>query len=244
MKKLILPLVMLALSFTSFGQIVRSTTFSKQETVKVKKEKTGYDIIGLNYAMDRFSYDYDGGHEPDPISANGFAFEYLHGFRVAKEMPMFIEFGFNINAAFSSQEDEKGETITKGQFASLSIPLNYAYRLDITDNFAIKPFIGLNFKLNILGRQRLDYSDEYMEKYGEYVSSQEGRWSDLYEKDEERNGGHAWNRFQLGWHIGVDFQFNKFFIGLNYGTDFISAYSYKKNKVNSQTLNLGLGFCF
>lgn len=244
MKKLILPLVMLALSFPSFGQIVRSTTFSKQETVKVKKEKTGYDIIGLNYAMDRFSYDYDG-DDPDPFSANGFSFEYLHGFRVVKEMPMFIEFGFNINAAFHSKESKDGNYFTKSQFASLSIPLNYAYRIDVNEGFAIKPFIGLNFKVNILGRQHMVYSDEYVDKYDISESDRETDWLDFYDGgDEESSGRHAWNRFQLGWHIGVDFQFNKFFVGVNYGTDFIPASSYKGNKINTQTLNLGLGFCF
>ncbi len=38
---------------------------------------------------------------------------------------------------------------------------------------------------------------------------------------------YTWNRFQMGWQIGVGFQYKPFYLGVQYGTDFIHAYSHK-----------------
>ncbi len=60
------------------------------------------------------------------------------------------------------------------------------------------------------------------------------------------------NRFQMGWQIGVGFEYQKYYLGVQYGTDFIPAYSHKfeydgatsKPKVNSQALKISLGYTF
>lgn len=253
MKKIILPLVMLTLAAApAAAQIVRSTTFTKQETPKVVVAENpihDYDLLGFYYTLEKFSPKYEGNDDPDPVNTNGFQFKYLHGFSVSKSLPMFVEFGADIHYGTGKEDTSNDYVKNKYQVFDLAVPVNFAYRFQIADFFAIKPFIGLNFKINLLGRSRTELTDDFMndyeEVYGhEYDGERNSEWIDLFSSDDMGGSDYTWNRFQLGWHLGVDFEFNKFFIGLNYGTDFIPAWKYKKNKVNSQTFNIGLGFVF
>ncbi len=232
MKKLILPFLMLTLAAApAAAQIVRSTTFTKQVVV-AENPIHDYDLLGFYYTLEKFSPKYEGNDDPDPVNTNGFQFKYLHGFSVSKSLPMFVEFGADIHYGTGKEDTSNDYVKNKYHVFDLAVPVNFAYRFQIADFFAIKPFIGLNFKINLL-----EYDHEY---YGEGKSV----WINLFSSDDMGGSDYTWNRFQLGWHLGVDFEFNKFFIGLNYGTDFIPAWKYKKNKVNSQTFNIGLGFVF
>jgi len=211
---------------------------------------TGYDQITISYTNGHFGYDYPSGNdEPDPISTNGFSLKYLHGFSLSASLPMYIEAGLNFNYNFHSAEDDEGYSVTKFQHSALAIPVNFAYKFNVTETVAIKPFLGLNFKINTSTKSRMELTDKFLDDYKEltgqrYDGETESDWQNFFDKDDMGSKDATWNRFQLGWHIGVDFQFNKFLIGVNYGTDFIPAYKYKKYKVNSSTLNVGIGFCF
>lgn len=211
-----------------------------------------YDQVGIYYNNSHFSYDYPGEHDPDPINTNGFALQWLHGFSVSKSLPMFVEAGLNFNFNVGSQDADKEESDTyegqKYQYAALAIPVNFAYKWNVNESIAIKPYLGLNLKFNLLGREKTQITD----KYREYLEDREyddiledyDKWYSFFSKDDMDGKEFTWNRFQLGWHIGVDFSFNKFFVGINYGTDFIPAQKYKKYKTNSSTLNLGVGLYF
>lgn len=54
----------------------------------------------------------------------------------------------------------------------------------------------------------------------------------------------TWNRFQMGWHVGVGLQYKPFYLGVTYGTDFIKAYKHKDAGVNSGNLAVTIGYCF
>lgn len=252
-----------------------TTGGGKSKASAAAAEIGDYNQFGISYVNEKFSYDFPKGSETEDISANGFALKYIHGFSVSKSLPMYVETGLNVNFNFASTElGEDPYTYTqKFQNAALAIPINFAYKFNINENVAIKPFLGLNVKLNLLGRTKMEFDDEddndgdydydfdYDDDYDYYYSSREyvdddfdygygnsdsdkPKWSSLYSKKDMGGKNSVWNRFQLGWHVGVDFQFNKFFLGVNYGTDFIKAFSYKKYKVNSSTLNVSLGVCF
>lgn len=59
---------------------------------------------------------------------------------------------------------------------------------------------------------------------------------------------YTWNRFQMGWHIGVGVNFNKYYLGVQAGTDFIPFYSHNSNgykpKVNTVDCKISLGYTF
>lgn len=137
---------------------------------------------------------------------------------------------------------------------NLLVPVNFVYRFNITEDFSIAPYIGINFKLNMVTKYKdkidTNIPSEYLEDY-----NLEGEWINYYSKDEEKGMGDkdaTWNRFQMGWQIGVGFQYKPFYLGIQYGTDFIPAYSHKFEyegmsftpRVNVGSLRVSLAYCF
>ena len=66
----------------------------------------------------------------------------------------------------------------------------------------------------------------------------------VFSKDDMGSKDATWNRFQMGWHIGAGLQYNAFYLGVEYGTDFIPAFKYEKAKVNSSHQKISHGYCF
>lgn len=218
------------------------TTSGKSGSVSTD-ETTDYNLFGISYVNETFSYDFPKGYDDaDNIGTNGFALKYLHGFSVSKSLPMFVETGLNLNFNFGSMDYYNDDASVKYQFAALAVPVNFAYRFKANESVTIKPYLGLNVKFNLMGRTKWEFEDDEDTDYDEKDDSTS--WCSLYSKNDMGDSHAVWNRFQLGWHIGADLQFNRFYIGLNYGTDFIKAYSYKKYKINSGTLNIGVGVYF
>lgn len=225
--------------FTTGGKSNSASTSSIQEAAS-------YDQFGISYTNVKYTQSDD--DMGDDISTNGISLKYLHGFSVSNKLPIYVEAGLNLNFNFASIAIDNdyykdiAEFSNKYQFAALAIPVNVAYRFNINETITIKPYLGLNFKINLLGRGKRDVKvldDDYEDYFDE-----DYEWASFYSKDDMGDKDAVWNRFQMGWHIGADVQFNKFFIGLNYGTDFIPAWKHKKYKVNSGTFNIGLGFYF
>ncbi len=242
------------------GALLCSATASAQFTTGGKSssnsgssnaEIADYNQFGINYTNIKYSYDFPGDDDDiDDINTNGFSLKYLHGFSVSKSLPMYVETGLNLNFNFGKidiEDEDEYSLYQNYQFAALAVPVNFAYKFNINEKFAIKPYVGLNLKFNLLGRTKTGidiYDEELQEYYDEYADDDDEKWASLYSKKDMGDKNSVWNRFQMGWHIGADVQINKFYIGLNYGTDFIAAYKYKKFKVNSGTFNIGIGVCF
>ncbi len=224
---------------------------------------SAYNQIGISYVNESFNFDFPKDYHMEDIGTNGFGLKYIHGFSVSKNLPMFVETGVNFNFNFGSNEsgDEDYTETLKFQWASLSVPVNFAYKFNVGENLAIKPYLGLNVKFNVLGRQKKEYGgdddDWYDDDDWDYWSSYDydydydydyegnnDKWANLFDKKDMGGKDQVWNRFQLGWHVGADLQYSKFFVGISYGTDFIKAYKYKKLGVNTGTLNVTLGLCF
>lgn len=197
----------------------------------------GYNRLGITY--NNTSYHNNWKEKDDNFSANGFGLNYLHGFSLSSSLPMFVEAGLNVNFDFAtpySDEDRYGRDYTKFTNLNFQIPVNYSYRLAIMDEFSIAPFIGINFKIHAMmdGKHvEEDYDDDEKDVY---------KWS-YFDKDKMGKDG-VYNRFQMGWQIGATFQYSRVYLTVQYGTDFIPAWSYKKDKINTGNLRLGLGFTF
>ena len=240
-----------ALAFGSAS--AQFTTGGKKSSMGFGSQSAGdisdYNIIGLSYVNEHFGFDYDGGGDPDPISMNGFAVKYIHGFSLSSTMPAYIETGLNFSYAFHSETDDNDYLEPRQQHAALAVPVNFAWRFNVADNIYLKPYLGLNLKLNVIGKQQNRLTDTFLDDYREvydeaYDGDTESDWLSWYDKDDMGSKDAVWNRFQLGWHIGAAAQFSGFYIGLDYGTDFIKAWKYKKSHVNSATFNLTAGVCF
>ena len=88
----------------------------------------------------------------------------------------------------------------------------------LNETTGIFPYAGLTLRGNIVG----NYSGD-----GESVSA--------FDKDLDE--GWKLKRFQIGWQIGVGVNFNTFFVGASYGTDFNEVV--KGGKVAMPSITIG-----
>ena len=227
--------------------------------VSSAQENTGYNRLGISFDNTSYSANSDYKEMLDGLSipsTNGFGINYIHGFSLSNSMPMFIETGANVNFNFGSK-DFYGIKMLVQNF-NLQVPVNYVYRFSLSDKFSIAPYVGLNLKLNLATRFKFEASDfDDEDDWGYYAwdddyddwdyEGDESEWLSVYDKKVMGKDG-VWNRFQMGWHVGVGFQYSKFNLGVQYGTDFISAYKYSergyKPAVNTGNLKVTLSYCF
>lgn len=185
----------------------------------------------------------------DGMSLNGFGLEYIHGFSLSKKLPMFIETGLKIQfgAGSVSEYDEKEEyeVILKAQQFSFCVPVNYTYKFNIGNKLSIAPYLGLNFRIHAMTRMKYDvkFDDEEEQDWFDEEYEDDLKWFSVYDKDKMGKDG-RWNRFQMGWQIGVGLNVKSFYVGLQYGTDFIKEYKYKKQGINSGNLAVKVGYNF
>lgn len=192
------------------------------ETVESVSQYPDYNLIGISYTNILFDIE-----EDQDISMNGFSANYTHGFNLIKKLPLYFETGVNFSFGIFNKiykYKDKGEKYkTSEKLSFISVPLNIAYKFDVNDKFSVKPFLGLNAKVNVLGKTTVSYDGE----------KESMNW---YDKD---NDGY-FKRFQLGWHIGVGAQYSKIYLGLDYGTDFIKL----ADEIGTGTFNFTVGYSF
>lgn len=215
----------MAMSSVAFAQF--STGGNSKMSSTSTDSFAGYDMLTLSYTNSSLDPKYG-----DEISMNGFSLGYIHGFSISNTRPMFIETGLKLTGSFhsDSESDDDDEYSVFEQNWSVSVPVNFAWKFTINDKFSVKPFVGLNLKGNIYGSTK--YTETYRGEEEEYKSN----W---YDKDDMGDDG-VFRRFQMGWHIGAGLQYSSFYVGINYGTDFVKIH---KN-ISSATFDLSVGLCF
>ena len=187
-----------------------------------------YNRVGLSYNYDHYRYNknfYGNDKDRDPsFSSNGGGLNYVHGFRLTRSLPMYIEVGGDINFGFKSETRTEHLTSiiasTKYQFQNinLTVPVNFAWKFNVGKDFYITPYIGINGKFNFVTRERKGVVN------GKVIWED---WKNILKKD-KGNGirkEDTWRIFQLGGQIGATFGWKHVSLGLQYGGDFIPAYS-------------------
>lgn len=202
-----------------------------------------YDYTGLNFNKEM---DWFGTDKAETLGTNGFGLNYIHGFGVANNM--FVEVGANVDFLFGSRTETyyDEEASFKTQNINLQVPVNFVYRFNITEGVSIDPYVGLNFKLH--------FTDKYKETYKDEDGEESSKWISFFDDGEDAMGSKdaTWNRFQMGWHVGVGVNYEKYYLGVQVGTDFIPAYSHEfkyggesyKCKVNTTNVKVSLGYTF
>ena len=238
-----------------------------------------YNRVGISFDHTGYSFNnemkvlvgYDGDkHLMKGIGANGFGINYIHGFSLTESVPLYLEAGANINFMFGSKkayESQYYKSTVKGSDINMQIPVNLAWKFNVNEDFAVTPYVGINFKLHFATKfkvEELDKEDGTTWKspsYSVYSSEDWAKYDDGWEpgdepvsqEDKDACDDLKWNRFQMGWQIGVGFQYKPVYLGVQWGTDFIPAYSHNfkdeigvdyKCKVNTNTLKVTLGYCF
>jgi len=195
-----------------------------------------YNRVNIGYQLNFLSTNDDDLKEEGLPNLNGMSVGYVHGFHITS-MPMFIETGLKLSAGFGSKsyKDEYGKETNKLQLMSLTVPLNYVYKFQVADGIVLAPYAGFDFKVHLVGKNKYEWKD--------YRSGDtESESLDIFSKDDM--GGDTFERFQMGWHIGVGAEWNSFYGGLEFGTDFLKLMDNDGYHINSGTFAVNIGYNF
>ena len=161
---------------------------------------------------------------------------YLKGFSVTNRLPLYVETGAALQYRSHKEEGNYGgpgyDYSDKHKMFSLNIPVNLLYRFNVTDDFSVSPYFGLDFRINLTGKYSWETGmGQYNEPQGEDLN--------LFDEDEMGKDG-VWKRFQAGWHIGTNFTYKKVSLGISYGQDFNEIV--EDCKLSTTTVTLGFNF--
>lgn len=194
--------------------------------------------------------------DADDMSFNGFSIGYAKGFSVSNDMPLFIEAGAQLTYGTNTLDSEDDESLEvynyeleqKTTILNLNIPVNLAYKFTVdSKKLSIIPYVGVNFKGNIIGKSKLNLVDkldsdymsekEFWENAEDYGIKQE---KNNFDKKDTGSKDSQWKRFQMGWQIGIGLNYNKLYVGVSYGKDITELC--KKTKLSTTSITLGYNF--
>lgn len=194
--------------------------------------------------------------DADDMSFNGFSIGYAKGFSVSNDMPLFIEAGAQLTYGTNTLDSEDDESLEvynyeleqKTTILNLNIPVNLAYKFTVdSKKLSIIPYVGVNFKGNIIGKSKLNLVDEldsdymsekeFWENAEDYGIKQE---KNNFDKKDTGSKDSQWKRFQVGWQIGIGLNYNKLYVGVSYGKDITELC--KKTKLSTTSITLGYNF--
>ncbi|EFI40751.1 conserved hypothetical protein [Bacteroides sp. 3_1_23] len=222
-------------------------------------DTNGWNRLSVSVNPMKITTDIKGG---DDFNMTGFSLGYTKGFSIAKQIPLFLEVGINARYAFKkldkddmdALEDMDGyEMERKYSLLSLDVPLNIAYKFSFPNsNIALVPYIGINFKGNIIGKSKLNLADP--DELGEDYDDEDDFWKDqekqekdgirqstnMFDKKETGDKDATWKRFQMGWQLGIGLYYNQLYAGIGYGKDFTELC--KKTKIGTTSIIIGYSF--
>jgi hypothetical protein len=150
--------------------------------------------------------------------------------------PAYIEAGYEITGAWFSKRYPGGTKYNMDIYYS-KIPVNLAFRFNLSDGFAIIPYGGVNIKWNIYGEER---------EKDEYGYSQKWRlFDDDYTYDDD------YKRFQFGYQAGLKLLIaNCFSIGASWEADltnfcrYYDGYDRREETEKFRGVSFQLAYCF
>ncbi|MCM1336792.1 MAG: porin family protein [Candidatus Amulumruptor caecigallinarius] len=251
MKKAILALACVATAMSMSAQRASDSDLSYSEI-------KSYNRIGISYNNTHYGFNdaYGKDHDDNNFGLNGIGIDYIHGFALSESLPIYLETGLNFNFNFGTKSGDKEDigykdywmqSKTKRQDINMQIPVNFGYKFAVSEDASIMPYVGLNFKVHFSTRYK-DDSDTNMPK--DMYDPEDADWISVFDDGDDAMGDkdYTWNRFQMGWHVGVGFQYKPIYLGVQYGTDFIGAYKHKFDdetaKISTGNLKISLGYVF
>lgn len=215
--KILIVAAAMATSSAAFAQF--SNGGGKATGTSVNNE--AYNRISVSYAMG--TLDIERNH--NTLDLSGAAINFTHGLPLSSDIPLFLEIGGTLSWLQYS-ESEHGY---KDEFTVIdaSLPVNLTYKINISDEFSIVPFVGPNARFNIVAT----------EKFSEGARSES---FSLFDKNDLEYKDDLWNRFQIGGQVGIGFNFNKFYAGYQYQWNLTDLS--KNMTLSRNSISVGINF--
>lgn len=234
--KLLLTMGLLAFVTNVSAQFANATAgrgSSAGSRFQLVNNTENYSRITVSYVPMKMQVDVD---DAEDMKVNGVSVGYTYGLNILRETPLFVQFGANLlyGAGKQSSGDDEWSYEEKLHMLSLNVPVSISYKLGFSEKIFVTPYVGLNFRGNLLASG--EYTDSYSSMDGEYFS-ETYKWN-YFDKDEAGDG--KWNRFQVGWRLGVGLDYKRLYVGIAYGKDFSELF--KKGKVSVTTISIGYNF--
>lgn len=221
---------------------------SVSDAPKYTRLAMSYEMTGFT-ANDKLSGAFDG---RDSRYLNGFGLALVHGSKLPHNIPLFIEIGLKFHMGFYSKDSQKNigkdyRYSERMQNLTFTVPLNFNYRLKISETTYVAPFVGLNMKVNAMLRSKKEFEYSFYKDFPSIDKEKATKWQNLL-SSKDANGNETadepWKVLQFGWQAGVGFNINDLYLGVSYGTDFVPAYKKDKARINSSTLSLTLALTY
>lgn len=202
---------------TASAQFANSSSSSASgSSIWTTVNTDGYNRIYVSYLPSKLKFN-DG--DEDLKLKGSFEAGYLRGIGLTSNVPLYLEVGGALQYRSYSEEDYGYET--KFNMLSLNIPVALTYRINVTDDFAVSPNFGFDFRVNVMGKEKVTEDGD-----------------ELYDTDLFSDAD--WKRFQAGWHIGVGLDYRALHFGVQYGTDFNEIA--EELKIATTSVTLGFNF--
>jgi len=127
-----------------------------------------------------------------------------------------------LEAGVTFQMASGKENGIKYKHMDFAIPINAGYAIQAADDFIVRPYLGINLKLNT-----------------KFEASNDGVTLDLLDKDIV---GSDIKKFQFGGQVGAVCQWNKFTLGYQFQQDFGDLYKDLDSKFVTHTFSVGYIF--
>lgn len=247
--KIYLSACLLAVAATTSAQFANSNASSSSANSR-SIDTDEWNRVSVSFNPMKAVIDVEGA---DDLNFTGFSFSYAKGISIAKNLPIFVEAGINALYAFGKEDYndlglDEDLLERKTNIFSVNIPVNLVYKISLSNSkVSIVPYVGVNFRGNIIGKQKYDLTidtnelgfseDEFWTEIEDEGFKQE---TNMFDKKETGSKDATWKRFQMGWQIGVGLNYSKLYIGLGYGKDFTELC--KKTKIATTSITLGYNF--
>lgn len=199
--------------------------------------QSGYNLIGASANQTHF--------KNEDVSSNsdsflGFSVNYLHGFRMLENTPLYLETGGSMKFMFYSENfkrtnSEYEESGQRTQMVTFVAPVNLAYKFNIGEDFSITPFAGIDVKAHLSG---------WKTTYKKNNDGCQEESINLFNDDANNMNGNVWTRFQTGWNAGLRLSYRHVFLLGSYGTDFAKLSNHHSNMITTQNITLSIGYQF
>ena len=223
-------------AFFAISNVVSAQYFDpKNWNTEFHELGSGWSTVWAEYNPSVLKTDVKG---VDNQSVTGFSLGYSQAFSIVKDGFLFLEAGLGGQYTFYSDDEYMNidgyNVKVEENFSmwSLKLPVNLLCKFEVGDNgFSLSPFVGLTLRYNISAQLKEEA------KYGGQSVSEK---LDLFKESDMGGSDFTWNRFQIGWQVGLKAIINKrIMIGASYGNDFSEICK----KVKLQTTTITLGVC-
>ena len=153
--KFALLVALFGLATNASAQFVNSSSGSSRSSSSVGSSLTsvttdGWSRVSVSYLPSKMK------SEGESESFNGFSIGYLKGFSVTNRLPLYVEAGAALQYRSHKEEGNYGgpgyDYSDKHKMFSLNIPVNLLYRFNVTDDFSVSPYFGLDIRFSLIGK--------------------------------------------------------------------------------------------